>query len=213
MNDFLERIQSELKSSFEKLQESSAFIQLKEKFDELNPAMQKVTLFGGGALFLYFVLSFPMGYFSSSQVYVQEFEDRRALIREMMKVARESSDAPNLPVPPDLQSLKGRIQSELQGSRVLPEQIKEINEDANASQLVPQNMAANQLRVSLTDLTVRQVNEIGYSLQSISPSIKLQDLQITASATKPNYFDAVYKLVVLMIPELQLSGNNKGKNE
>lgn len=201
LNELKERFQSELKVSVEKLQESNLYIQIKEKYDDLTPTMQKVVLWGGAVFFLYVFVSIPGDKYSNSQVLVEEFETRRDLIRQMMKVHREASSSFDIPVAPDVQSLKTRIERDLQNARLLPEQIVSVEPVSGNSKLVPENLLSGQLDVRLTKLNIRQVADLGFQIQSISPSVKLKDLSITAHPELKDYFDVSFSVITLSVPQ------------
>lgn len=199
--DLRERLQSELKTSWDRLQESSIYIQLREKYENLSPAMQKAALFGSVAFVFLILFSVPMGYYSASSDAITEFEDKRQLIRDLLKVSREAQETPNLPLPPDTNSLKSQIDSQLQSARLLPEQIvsTDVLPQENLRTL-PQNLSQGLVKVTLNQLNLRQILDVGHQIQSISPSIKMIGLQMEANAKDPRYFNVVYRLAVLAIP-------------
>jgi hypothetical protein len=214
LNELKERFQSELKVSIEKLQESNLYIQLKEKYDDLTPSMQKVVLWGSAAFFLYAFVSIPGDKYSNSQILVEEFESRRDLIRQMMKVHREASSSFDIPVAPDIQSLKSRIERDLRNARLLPDQILSVEPVLANSRLVPENLLSGQLDVKLTKLNIRQVVDLGFQIQSISPSVKLKDLSITAHPELKDYFDVSYSIITLSVPQnpgADNSASDKGR--
>jgi hypothetical protein len=200
LDDLKEQLTSEAKQRWEQIQDSSLFIQMKERYENLTPPAQKATLAGLAVLFLLLIFSLPMGYYSASSEYVTTFEDQRQLIRDMLKVSRESSEVPDIPVPPDLSTLRAQIEAQLQSARLVPEQIKGTENSADAVRLIPGNLSQGALNVSLAQLNLRQVIDIGHSLQSINPSVKLTDLKMEANAKDGRYFDVIYRLVILSVP-------------
>jgi hypothetical protein len=197
----LERLKSEFKDQWEQFQESSLYIQVKEKYENLTPPMQKLSLALVGLIVLYLFLSFPLGSFSNSSDSVTHFEETRGLLRDMLKATREAQESPDIATPPDNDFIQSRIQSELNSSHLTPEQMKGAMAVNEASSLVPNNLVGGMFRVTLAKLNLRQVVDIGYQLQSINPSVKLADLVMTANAQDPRYFDVNYKLIVLNVPK------------
>jgi hypothetical protein len=206
LEELRERLISEAKGQWEKFQETSLYIQITEKYENLNPAMQKLSIVAVVLFVLYLVMAVPLGSFSNSMDSVAHFEETRGLIRDMLKATRESQDSPDIATPPDNDFIQNRIQSELTSSRLLPEQIKGTTAVNEPSTLIPANLVGGMFRVSLAKLNLRQVVDIGYQLQSINPSVKLDDLVMTANAQDPRYFDVNYKLVVLNVPKTFESG-------
>jgi hypothetical protein len=201
LDDLKEQLTSEAKLRWEQFQDSSLFIQVKERYENLTPPAQKATLAAVAVIFLLLIFSLPMGYYSTSSEYVTTFEDQRQLIRDMLKVSRESHEVPDIPVPPDLATLRAQIEAQLQSARLVPEQIKGTENSADAVRLIPGNLSQGALNVSLVQLNLRQVIDIGHSLQSISPSVKLTDLKMEASTKDARYFDVIYRLVILSVPQ------------
>ncbi len=200
LEDLKEQISSEAKQRWEQIQDSSLFIQMKERYENLTPPAQKATVAGIAVVFSLIMFSIPWGYFSASSESVAAFEDQRQLIRDLLKVSRESHEVPDIPVPPDLNALRMQIDGVLQSARLVPEQIKGTENSADAVHLIPGNLSQGALNVSLAQLNLRQVVDIGHSLQSISSSVKMTDMRMEANAKDARYFDVVYRLVILSVP-------------
>ncbi len=199
--DLKEQIQSELKNRWDQFQESSIYVRTREKFENLTPNSQKLTVIGISVAVAAILISFPWGYFSTSNQSVTSFEEKRSLIRQLLKSTRESQEAPNLPIPPDLNALKAQIENQIQAARLLPEQKRSIAPaTGEKTHLIPDNLSQGSLVVSLAQLNLRQVVDLGHQFQSISPTVKMTDLEIQASAKDPHYFDVIYKLAVLSVP-------------
>lgn len=201
MDDLKERLSSDLKSVLERVQESSLFIQIREKYENLTPPKQKLSIIVISLTLVYLVFSIPFSYYSVSNEHVAAFEDKRQLIRDMLKVARDSKDLPNIAIPPDLATLRSQIQGLLESDRLVPTQIVSVENAVTTSKLIPNNLSQGSVNVNLSQLNLRQVVEIGHQLQSINQSIKMTDLDIRANSKDSRYFDVIYKLVVLAIPQ------------
>ena len=200
LDDLKERLVSESKAQWEKLQESSAFIQLREKYENLTPSMQKATLIGASLTALLLAFSVPFSYYSNSGISISEFEDKRQLIRDMMKVSRESQEVPSLPVPPDVNTLKSQIDSQLQAARLVPEQILSTEISSDKLNLIPGSMLQGVVKVTLSQLNLRQILDLGHQFQAISPSVKMANMRMEANAKDPRYFDVIYQVAVLSVP-------------
>ncbi|MEZ0391523.1 MAG: hypothetical protein ACAH59_04865 [Pseudobdellovibrionaceae bacterium] len=198
--DLKERLVSEFKSQWEQFQDSSLYILAKERYENFTPIQQKLSLVGIALFFTYLLLSLPLSFYSSSSEHVAEFEGKRQLIRDILKVSKETSEGPNLPVPPDVASLKSQIDAELQNARLLPEQIKGTEETSEKVKLDTKNLFQGAVKVTLAQLNLRQIIDLGHKFQSINPSVKMTDLQMVANAKDGRYFDVVYKLAVLNVP-------------
>lgn len=208
-----ERIQSEAKSQWENFQETSLYIQITEKYENLSPLMQKLSLVAVALILIYAVLAIPLGSFTNSSDSVTHFEETRSLIRDMLKATREAQDSPDIATPPDADFIQTRIQNELTSAHLLPEQIKGTTPINEPSNLIPSNLVGNMFRVSLAKLNLRQVVDIGYQLQAINASVKLADLVMVANAQDPRYFDVNYKLIALNVPKLDTGAMGGGDAE
>ncbi|WP_415064008.1 hypothetical protein [Bdellovibrio sp.] len=201
LEDLKDRLVSDARQTWERVQDSAAYNQLRDRYENMTPAMQKLTSVGAIAFVAFAILSVPYSYYSQSQDYVGEFESKRMTIRELLKVSRESSDVPQIPQAPSMDIIRSNIENQIKSANLLPEQIKGTEVLDNNSQLVPKNLTEGVLQVSLAKLNVRQAMDLGYQLQNINPSVKLKDLVITANREDSRYFDVVYKLVALAVPE------------
>ncbi len=200
LDELKERLASEGKQAWEKVRESSAYNQLRDRYDNLTPIKQKMAIIGSVALIALLILSVPYTSYTLAQENIGLFEEKRSVIRELLKVSREASEIPNIPEPPAMESLKEMADNQIKNANLTPEQIRSVSVVSADSKLVPANLSSGALEVSLAKLNLRQVIDLGYQLQSINPSVKMQDLHITASLDNTHYFDAIYKLVALAVP-------------
>jgi hypothetical protein len=203
LDDLKDNLASEGRALWEKIQDSAAFNQLRDRHENLTPPMQKLSVLGVMGLIIAFLLSVPYSNFNDSTNSVNDFEGKRSTIRELLKVSRESSDTPNIPPAPNAQVLRSRIDEEIKNARLLPEQIKGANASASKSQLIPDNLLEGALEVRLAKLNIRQIVDLGYKFQNVSPSVKMKDLVISANLEDNRYFDVIYQLVALAVPAPQ----------
>lgn len=198
-DDLKEQLRERLSATWSSIQESPAWIQIEERFQNLSPNAQKAVWAAIGFLSTVILLAIPWSFFSSSQEILSEFEDKRELVRETYRVSREKDMLP--PSPSDFPDISGTIRSRLENSRLAPEQITDVMELGPAGNIsgIPKSLKKNNIEVTLAKLNLRQVIDIGQQLQSIQPSIKLSGLQVRANAENNHYFDVVYKLVAISI--------------
>lgn len=215
--DILDQIKDRFKEAWSKAQESSAYQQAMEKYEDLPSPQQKMIRIGGGILIILFILSPPVSSYLSSQEMIQEFERKREVTRELLQVVRDASNSPNIPPAPDLFSLQTRFQQELQADRLLPEQIYSIQSDSESGKIIPKKLSLGALSVNLKNLNLRQIIDIGYRLATVAPTIKMTELEMTASTDKPGYFHFNSKLVSLKTPPPppppELEAPKGGKNK
>lgn len=201
--DLKEQISTSLKHSWEQFQETALYNQVKDRYENLSPTGQKLSIVA--VLFFVFliVFSFPWGFYSKSSEFVGEYESKRSLIRDLLKVSRESNSGPNIPAPPPLDAVRTRIEGLMQQSQFTPEQVRGVELLSEKSQMIPADLTEGVFKVSLTKLNLRQVIDFGFQLQSLSQSIKVKDLILNTNAQDPRYLDVTYKLLTLKVPEFQ----------
>jgi hypothetical protein len=199
--DLKERIVSTFKQIWERIQESSLYNQGRDRFENLSPRAQKSVLASVVVFLSLMFFSIPYGYFTESSGSVAGFEERRDLVRRLLKASREAADVPDIPQPPAPENLKGQVDTQLKQAQLIPEQIKSVSIAPVDSKLIPAPMAQGSVVVSLAKLNLRQIVEIGYKLKAISPSVKMSSMQIFANHTDSRYFDATFTLVSLLVPE------------
>lgn len=202
LEEFKERLSQQLSAFWEQLQESSLYQQARDKYENLTPIMQKIVLVGAIAAFVMLLSLFPSSYFSNSSDSIASFEEKRNLVRDLLKVSRDANDAPDIPVPPDMMSLKSRIESNLQQAQLLPEQNRGVQIVTENSSVVPAAMLLGTLKIELSQLNLRQIIDLGYQMQSISPSVKMLSMDMNANLQKPKYFDVVFKMIALNVPQI-----------
>ncbi len=198
--DLKEKFQTELKTQWEKFQESSVYIQLNERYENLSPNMQKIVVIAIAVFAIYLVFSVPLSNFSSSSAHITEFEESRKTIRDLLKASREAQETPDIPIPPTVTELKSQVDMQVQTARLLPEQILGSEILSEQPALIPGDLSQGVVKVALGKLNLRQVLDMGFMFQTINASVKLTDLDINANAQDPRYFDVAYKLAVLSVP-------------
>ena len=200
--DLKERLLSSLKQAWERIQDSSAYNHLRDRFENLTPRGQKSVLAAALLILGFLVFSMPYSYWSESQTSVKGFEDRRNIVRRLLKASRESADIPDIPQAPTPETLRSQIENYLKEVQLIPEQIKSVDVVPVDSKLIPTDMAQGSVAVNLAKLNLRQVLDIGYKLKTLSPSVKMTGLQMFPDKQDARYFDVVFKLVSLAVPQV-----------
>lgn len=214
LDDLKDKLKTEGRATWDRIQESPVYNNLRDRYENLTPVMQKLTFYGGIVAISAFVLSIPLGYFSQSQDYVTEFEGKRMTIRELLKVSRESADVPAIPQAPPIDSIRSTVDTIIRNAGLLPEQIKGTETIDNNSRIIPKNLTEGALQISLAKLNLRQIIDLGHQVQSINSSVKLKDMVITANREDSRYFDVVYKLISLAVPAIpEVAPDNSGKSK
>ncbi len=212
IDDLKDNLKSHLRQGWSRIEETSFYNQLKDRFENLSPTHQMLTMMGAGALMALMVISIPYSYYSQSTANISTYEAKRSLIRELLKVTRESSEVPDLPVAPTAEILKSNVENQLSIAHLLPEQIKAIEIISAETGLIPKNLLESGLKISLAKLNLRQIVDLGYNIQNISPSVKMNSLNISTNQEDSRYLDMEMRLVSLAVPQAHLETPDAAEN-
>jgi hypothetical protein len=105
-------------------------------------------------------------------------------------------------MPPPIDSLKSRIQTELQASRVMQDLIKSVETVPLGSRLFPQELSDGTIEVVVNKLNLKQIIDVGQQLTALSASVKMKDMIMNANGEDERYYDVIYRLIVLKVPEI-----------
>jgi hypothetical protein len=202
----LEGIKDQLADQFNALwgrvQESSAYNSLKEQYESWPHIAQRGAAYGAGFLLVFLILSIPFSYISSSSVAIEEFNDHRALLRDLLRVSGQAGAPP--PLPPGLSTadLQARVQGLVAQFGLIEEQVVGVTAlgDRPAAALAPPAIEQSGVELSLKKLNLEQILDISVRLQDISDGTRLTGLTINANAEDNHYFDVIFKVVNFSIP-------------
>jgi hypothetical protein len=185
-----------------KVQETSAYNTLREKFESQPPTVQKGILAGGAALLVLFLLSFPYGYLSQSSDNMTQFDENRSLIQGLLRASRTAKEASPLPPPMDAGSLRATVERVLHERRLVPEQIGDIQPipGAPAGDLAPKAVVQNGIAAQIKKVNVTQIIEIANAFQNLGLGTKLMGLDIVQSTGQTHYYDMIVRLVNFGLP-------------
>ena len=204
-DDLKDRLKGDLLKTKERLEENSTYNALRDRFQSQTPIVQRMIVIGVSGVLALIILSLPYGHLDTSHENVSEFESKRSLIRDLLHVQKEINETPEIPQPPPIDSIKTRIEADLQAAQLLPPQMKGVNVlPAVNTKTIKAVQNEGIVEVTLGQLNLRQVKDLGYDFQAISPSVKLKDLVVTASAGPAGYFDVIYRLLVLKVTPEEL---------
>lgn len=77
-DDIKDNLKSQLGQTWSRVEDSSAYNQLRDRFENLTPTNQKLTLMATGAVIALLIISVPYSYYSTSAEYVGTFEGKRS---------------------------------------------------------------------------------------------------------------------------------------
>lgn len=206
LEDLKDQLNERAQAYWSRIQESSLYIRLHEKYADLNPTSQRLVLAVGSILLVLFTLMIPWSYISSSQQSVADFEANKAILRDLFRVSRASAELASAPPQLDPSTLSSQATAQLQTMNLQAEQIAGVTVVDNAQggpklPGVPNAVQQKGIEVRLKKLNLRQVIEIGYQLLTLQRTgLKMTGLTVTASSPDPHYFDAMYRIISFSLP-------------
>lgn len=201
LDELKDQLKTSLQTTWERIQESEAYNQLNDKYQNLSPSGQKVAQAVTAVVLAGIVFYSPISQLQVSSELLAQFEEKRTLIRDLFKTYRESSGGLQMAPAPQADELISTVQNSLQGSKLIPEQIVSVNTTQAEGRLIPANLQQAVVEVKLAKLNLRQIVDIGAQLANISQAVKVKDMFMQANAELAGYFDVTYKLYALKVPE------------
>lgn len=210
--DLREQLKDRVSEALAKIQESSAFNTLRERYESQTPTGQKLITAGGIVFAVLFVLMIPYSYISSGSDSLVAFEENRELIQGLLRASRSASEPPPLPPPMSTDTLRTSIERMVREQGLLPDQtapIENVPPDVNKG-FAPAGVLHTAVAVPLKKLNLNQVIEIGNYLQNgLGPGTKLMGIDIVQSAGQTHYYDMILQVVSFGIPSLG-GGDDEG---
>ncbi len=202
LSDLKDQLRERWQAVSERVQENALYNNIIEKYEAWPLIAQRalwISLIAGAFLFLF---SIPYSFLDSASQHLADFEERRVLIRELLKSSRASREMTPVISGPSSSDLKNQITNVLKMANLIPEQIAAISDtDAPEMQsLTPKGISNSSLSVQLKKLNVRQIADLGFEFGKIHPAVKLVSLELTAARDIKNYFDATFKLTSFSFP-------------
>jgi type II secretory pathway component PulM len=196
-----EQISDRLSELWNRIQESSMFMNLREKYEALSSRSQKLIVIGSCLCVTIFVFSFPYSYISSSQAHLKSFEETRSIIKDLLKAAKTLKEPS--PLPPEVPGsiLTGDITHSLDEFRLVPEQLGGVQLlQEKVTNLVPEPVHQIGVTLAIKKLNLRQIVEISNKLQTLGSGVKLMALDILENEASSHYFDVSYRIANFSIP-------------
>lgn len=199
--DVRDQILETFKNLWERIVQSTVFNNIRERYEVLPAATQRLILYIAGGATVLFLIYLPMSFFVSASGRVAEFEETRTLLRELLKTTG-LEDLSRLAPSISAEQIRTQVDALLAESQLTPEQISSMEpfEGDRNSSVVPRgvkNINQQGLVVKLKKLNVNQIQDIGYRLQTMQPQeVKLMGLEVARTpGEKFPYFDVEFKLV------------------
>jgi hypothetical protein len=212
--DIKDQIKDRLIELRGKIEENPAFNTLRERYEILSPNAQFGVKAGAAVFVLLLLIYFPYSFFSASNDNVALFNEKRTLIRKLLRASRTATEGGNVENPPTAGQLIENVRGDLSSFSLLPEQIGDISvlaPDALGGRYAPNNEIEQEgIGINLKKLNLKQVLEIGHRLQNGAQGVRLVGLEVRAGSPDPHYFDVLYKLARFSLPMPSEAAAGKG---
>jgi hypothetical protein len=200
MNALLEKLKDQGAEIWGRIEETSLYMNLREKYSELSSRAQKAIIAGGVIVATLFLFSFPYGYISSSSDNLTTFDDDRGIIRDLLRASSTLREPSPLPPEIAITDLGASITRSLEEFHLVGEQItppQPLSE--KLTNLVPDQVKQTGLSLALKKLNLKQVVEISHRLQTLSPGTKVIGMDVRENTTS-HYFDVTYRIANFSVP-------------
>jgi hypothetical protein len=199
MENIKEQLLDRLRSIWGQIRESTAYIQLREKYEELSPPVQKAVIWSAIGFIVLIVFSMPLLNLQSASQSVSAFEESKETLRNLLAVQREIAQAPDVPVAPAMEQIQSRVQSILTEIGLATEQIVQLAPADTKSDpptaLIPASVSQRGVTATLLKLNLKQIIDISYQLQNIAPNVFVTSMDMTANKQDNHYYDVVFRVV------------------
>lgn len=205
LDSIKENLIDSLQTRWGEFQETTLYNNIKEKYDDLTPPLQKLVRIVCVLFVILILVYIPYTFFETSQQSMVDFDERKAMTRELLRLKRDLAQAPDVPPHISSSQLKTQVDQTLNDAKLLPEQIKSVTSESfepdKTSLMVPSNFTQEGVQVQLAQLNLTQIIDLGHRMKNLSPGIKLAAMDIKATDKDVHYYDVMYRLVSYAIPE------------
>lgn len=215
LSSLKEQLRDQFKELLDRIQESSLYIELKEKFELLPSRIQKLIIVGVSLMVGLFLFSIPYGNLSDSWLYEEQFVDNRGLIRDLLRASSTLKETSPLPTSASVGALESQVRRAIEEMRLTPEQIGNIQVIPGAStRLASEAVNQEAISVQLKMLNLRQVTDLSFRLQNLGAGIQPISFQMQRSSGQTHYFDVIYRIFQfsLKVDSENASGDNGNGN-
>ncbi len=204
-DEFKEQLIARLQGYWTQLQESNIYTELKEKYENFTPTVQKLIVAGTLTFTVLIFLFFPAVSLINSFDSMSTFEENKETLRSLLRLAREQAQAPSVPPAPSPAEIQSQVAQALTSVGLATDQIKQ-NEEANfsadpATDLIPKNVEQSGVQVTVMKLNVKQVIDVAHKLQSIG-NVHVLSMDMKANSEDVHYYDVMFRVVGFSVKEV-----------
>jgi len=184
-------IKDKLTQAIQEQAESPTTVRIREWYESLAPSAQKAVKIGVLLLGLIIVFAYPISNYLDSSSATDQFVEKRQTIKDLLKIARDLQNAPQIPPTPSSSGLHDTLLQATRGSGIKDEQIKQTTDVSTPRGKIKET----GLEVSVEKISLKQALDLSYGLETAGSATKLTILELKAEQADPHYYDAHLKLV------------------
>jgi len=201
--DQIEQLKELFQGLKERVQESSLYLTLYERFSSLSPKMQKLTIIGFSGLLVFLLISPPLAKYHTSNENLTDFKNQKNITQEIIQQAKSGSarvKSPKQIARPELErTLKDFSRSPV--INLTDDQAKVVINRDRGSRPVPKAQQ-DFYKIVGKDFNAEQTLNLAYSFKRLNSSLLITKLSFKESPTRPGYFDSEIGLTNLYIPPI-----------
>ncbi|MBT4760616.1 MAG: hypothetical protein HOO06_02865 [Bdellovibrionaceae bacterium] len=198
--DIKDQLSEKIELMWGKIQENPSFNTLREKYEILPQKTQRLLKSGSLGVFVLMLISILVSFFSTSSEYITEFEENREVTRMLLKTASQEKFVS--PKEISFSELESLINRNINNQRLLDDQKAGVSKDQPfKAKYIPKDANQVNASVSLSQLNLKQIINIGYELQNLVDGIKMTGLKISNNAKDDHYYDVKYSLAHFSFPQ------------
>ena len=214
LNAIKARLSQDLLETRSRIEQSTAFQQLRAKWDTLEPQQQKGIQIATPFLLVLILILPTYSRWSESTSNLEAYEEKKELMRTLMLTQKEITELPQIANPSGLEALRLRIQSEALENGLLPEQKQSIQTLTADSLQVPYSskIIEGVLEIPLFQITIKQLVQLATQIEQISPQLRVENMNLSQDPKLAGYLNATLQVVVLKYSDV-LGGMNAVETE
>lgn len=173
----------------EKVQESSLYVTVYERYTSLSPSMQKLCIVALVFLFSFLLLSAPIAKFSTSAQNLEDFQTQKNLTQSIIQKARQSNASVKTPKQFNQQELQRTLVSYNKSPLIsIMEEQSNLSTTANNSSPSISGAESKIFTVTNKNVNAEQALNQTYSLKKLNKSLVIKEVRFEASKENPGYF-------------------------
>ena len=199
--DQIEQLKEIFESIKERIQESSLYLTLYERYSLLSPRVQKITLIGLGVFIAFILTSPPLAQYHTSRENIADFENRKNITQKIIQQAKTSGGRTKTPKEITKQDLERTLKNFAKSPVInLTEDQATVMFNRNQSSKVVPQAQQEYFKIVGKDFNAEQTLNLAYSLKRLNSSLLITQLTFKESTMRPGYFDNEINITNVYVP-------------